>query len=682
MKNNWDITLAQKGIKTGTGDDNITSSQSWSRAFSGSTLTAEDRKRRIHGVINIEEPYPVRTATFYRNDFITNGESKSALKEIKQDEPGLYGNVNLNNAEQREAMIRKVAKSPPDPLFANIESEPINDTSGASSSVHQIIININSCNGHYYKQPSDVYAAGEDKDDYIGDYKYRPMVFYYTGPEKDMKGGKVQTNMKTYLADDGRETVRDSFPVIINMNEDFRGIFFFPNSPVVLNGNGKNFQGYIIAKEFVMLKKYKYDYYEEGAGGGDFLHDEVNDVYYDKSILMQNFHGELVRDSDLYQVVNYDGQEKYILKTDLANYAASLSENGFMYYNNSYYSGDELNTADTLAYVSGNGRVNYYYTLSQKKNENWSSEQSIEEANAVDWIYQGTGYFNRKDSSVFQTFDNTWKYNNNGTAGGKGVWRAREVLPNGNEGEWLDAMEGNSRNRFLLKVKESYTPDNFYATAEELLQSLGGYTRIGTSDHWIKDDATEYMKIIVDGQTFYIPKDGSVTLHDGNESAAPDAVLVKYWQGGIEKSGYADLSDNPEKYYLSYQRDSLGNTTTNNPMFVDEWGNVQYKLEQDTDGNNRYKTINPTITSGTFRTADPSLTLYEDETFGVRYNFLLDTTYFDKTYFNLANSVFDSFYMMNFDHYNHLNKQGDLRSINNIFTTAESEKIEKKPDDD
>ncbi|MBQ3445003.1 MAG: hypothetical protein IJG33_17355 [Selenomonadaceae bacterium] len=45
-------------------------------------------------------------------------------------------------------------------------------------------------------------------------------------------------------------------PVIINFNEDFRGIFFFPNSPVVINGNQNNFEGYVIAKSFVMLKTY------------------------------------------------------------------------------------------------------------------------------------------------------------------------------------------------------------------------------------------------------------------------------------------------------------------------------------------------------------------------------------------------------------------------------------------
>ena len=46
---------------------------------------------------------------------------------------------------------------------------------------------------------------------------------------------------------------RDSQPVILNLNADFSGILFAPNSPVAINGNGHNLHGFVVAKEFVRV---------------------------------------------------------------------------------------------------------------------------------------------------------------------------------------------------------------------------------------------------------------------------------------------------------------------------------------------------------------------------------------------------------------------------------------------
>ena len=129
-------------------------------------------------------------------------------------------------------------KSPPDPLYARIESEPMNAGVGtyATSSVHQIIININTDNTAFTLE-----KIGTDENGnavYKKVYTYRPMLFFYEGPE-DLNG-------KT-----GGD--RDSLPVILNLNADFRGVLFAPNSPVVVNGNGHSFEGMVIAKSFVKL---------------------------------------------------------------------------------------------------------------------------------------------------------------------------------------------------------------------------------------------------------------------------------------------------------------------------------------------------------------------------------------------------------------------------------------------
>ena len=52
-----------------------------------------------------------------------------------------------------------------------------------------------------------------------------------------------------FLEDKGNlSDYNDSLPVIINFNADFRGIFFFPNSPAVINGNQNNFEGCVIVR--------------------------------------------------------------------------------------------------------------------------------------------------------------------------------------------------------------------------------------------------------------------------------------------------------------------------------------------------------------------------------------------------------------------------------------------------
>ena len=157
---------------------------------------------RILATINFDEPYEVR------DQFDKNG------NEIKDNQ----GNSLLET----------------DPLYIRIESEPIyNDgTTTSHSSVRQIIININADNTVTEKK---IDSDGEEKTV----YKYRPLVIFYDGPEK------LNRNISS---------VRDSKPVIINLNADFRGIIVMENSPMVINGNGHKFNGFVVAKEFVQVK--------------------------------------------------------------------------------------------------------------------------------------------------------------------------------------------------------------------------------------------------------------------------------------------------------------------------------------------------------------------------------------------------------------------------------------------
>ena len=163
-------------------------------------------------------------------------------------------------------------KEAPDPLYVYIENENAyghqyqssNNTS--NNTVRQIIINVNVAN-----------TASDD----------RPMVFFYDGPEKidGMSTDTWNENWRESWKDDSQyaDNPRNSQPVILNLNADFRGILFMPNSPVVINGNGHKFEGLIVAQNYLQLKTAA-DFPEEatfngGVVGVKTIDDNGNVVY-------------------------------------------------------------------------------------------------------------------------------------------------------------------------------------------------------------------------------------------------------------------------------------------------------------------------------------------------------------------------------------------------------------------
>jgi len=166
----------------------------------------------------------------------------------------------INFDEPYEA--RPNAEDDPDILWVRIESETMlhypDSPNGEASkkgedmrsfnSVHQIIINFNSDNTEKSTDGKDI---------------YRPVIIFYDGPE---------TNDTYYDSHKTNEDVlhRESLPVIVNLNADFQGILYMPNSPVVLNDNGYKFDGFIVAKNYLKLKT-----------ENDFYQDEETGKYYD-----------------------------------------------------------------------------------------------------------------------------------------------------------------------------------------------------------------------------------------------------------------------------------------------------------------------------------------------------------------------------------------------------------------
>ena len=102
-----------------------------------------------------------------------------------------------------------------DPLYCRIESEPY---MREPTPIRQIVLNINVSN--------------------MAD-QYRPLFFYYDEPETESGGAGAAAAQ----------------PVILNLNADFKGVLFMPDVPVVINGNGHKFEGFIVAKEFRYLDR-------------------------------------------------------------------------------------------------------------------------------------------------------------------------------------------------------------------------------------------------------------------------------------------------------------------------------------------------------------------------------------------------------------------------------------------
>lgn len=134
-----------------------------------------------------------------------------------------------------------------DILYARIESEPMWSNLGFKNmkqlnTVRQIVLNINDSN------------MDETK---------RPLVIFYDGPETNSINPNLTADEKAGFFD-GTKRIRQSQPVVMNLNADFRGILYAPNSPVVFNSNGHAFEGLVIAKNFLSLKTDSDFYVEDG----------------------------------------------------------------------------------------------------------------------------------------------------------------------------------------------------------------------------------------------------------------------------------------------------------------------------------------------------------------------------------------------------------------------------------
>ena len=210
----WDLTLNNyKNYNDVYKDVSFNSNKRWETSGSDANKIGNSyiQRLRIHMSINFDKPYPARDDSYCDKD--------------------AQGNPL------------------PDVLWARIESEPIlkypdqfngyagKVNGGELNTVSQIIINANSSNYDTTKRPVIVFYDGPETYDSIdASYKAKPDI------------EKEPDNLNAVLH-------RKSKPVILNFKEAFRGIFYLPNSPVVVIGDKKDkFKGFVVAKKYMRLK--------------------------------------------------------------------------------------------------------------------------------------------------------------------------------------------------------------------------------------------------------------------------------------------------------------------------------------------------------------------------------------------------------------------------------------------
>ena len=108
-----------------------------------------------------------------------------------------------------------------DPLLVRIESEDINKTPSQTNS------------DRFFASSVRKFTLKIDVNNM--DDRYRPLVIFYNGPE-DING---ETGAG-----------RTSRTVTLELNADFKGILFAPNSPVVIKSNGHKIRGMVVGKSF------------------------------------------------------------------------------------------------------------------------------------------------------------------------------------------------------------------------------------------------------------------------------------------------------------------------------------------------------------------------------------------------------------------------------------------------
>ena len=363
LSEDWDLELGFDGVTNNQNTKWENSGSSGTNKIDGSKI----RRLRIHTSVDFEDPYKVRP------DVDTDDEPDILWGRI-ESEPILY-HPDITERARGAGLTSK-----------------INQTS--LNSVNQIILNFNQSN---YDTSSQ---------------RYRPLIIFYDGPETN----SIYSNYDT-----ANKFVRQSKPVIVNLNAPYRTILYMPNSPVVIVGDKQDdFKGFIVAKSYVQLKDdsdfiLAEDYLEETSGlEGDKLTEAIYTYAY-------RYFNQPNRQYEYTRNVKANGTIKYV---DLGGTkeSTSVTKDEQAYRLKVYYAKDDPETdpAKKKRYYKMHGKNStcpneFTVTVNNKqytcfKDDNGMKYIKPVEENGIDMFVDEYGDIQYKDFNVkptkIGTYDN------------------------------------------------------------------------------------------------------------------------------------------------------------------------------------------------------------------------------------------------------------------------------------
>ena len=299
---------------------------------------------------------PIGEHERYYIDFYQSTETrfKAESSELNNKFPNVKGGHNYGNIRRAHALFNmnityKVRDGyNDDPLYCRIEAEPY---VSEPTPIRQIIINVNVDN------------TADDK---------RPLFFFYDGPDartKQSNNGGGQPILEPEKAQ----------PVILNLNADFKGVLWMPDIPVVINGNGHKFEGFIVAKEFRYLSTtegVQVAYSSEGKTDKNY---SDNKIHVDPST--GNVYTVKATGSNAKDLFTYNATDKFNLSSDsVFRKFTAEKELKYMYI---FYDYSDNPTIDPTPFYDREGNLIPIYKYNEEgkeeRIENWEDVKLYDE---------------------------------------------------------------------------------------------------------------------------------------------------------------------------------------------------------------------------------------------------------------------------------------------------------------
>jgi len=196
------------------------------------------------------------TVSFVRDVKNNSGRLKNPPEEPREWDPYLSG-TNISVEE-------RLTRDPNESSFGQVPITPELDKNSSAGTlrIHAEIFVNSKASGAKDDTPRYIHIAPEYSN-LDEDIKYtsvrqivinvdvsnwddgRPIIFVYDTPPMI---SKPASNL--YLEAEGlNKKIRDPFPVILNLNTNFRGGVYSPNTPVVVRAHDHKFEGFVVAKD-------------------------------------------------------------------------------------------------------------------------------------------------------------------------------------------------------------------------------------------------------------------------------------------------------------------------------------------------------------------------------------------------------------------------------------------------